>query len=166
MKINPSVLREANRVRVFLEYNRRDIPDSPCDCSDLSGWCGVASAFLSYRLWNYKFKTVFVVGKYVINSRPTHHCWVEYRNNIIDITATQFHDAGPKVWIPNEEEAKKFQPFKKGNDAVEMLIKTWPIEQVPFKRLLMKEQYWDPAITTEYLDGLNELYMAFYESIS
>jgi hypothetical protein len=62
---------------------------------DLSCMCGIASATLSKILKRFKNCNVQLINGRFIDKRwhtPTwfDHCWVQYNDHIIDITATQF----------------------------------------------------------------------------
>lgn len=61
---------------------------------DLSGACGLASAHL-LRLAN-------LHGIFPEFRASAIHCWIYYHGHIIDITATQFDESIPKIFVSDE----------------------------------------------------------------
>ena len=59
---------------------------------DLGGECGNASSILVKVLQHFGVKSHFYSGDYYVPGAKhgSGHCWMQYKNKIIDITATQF----------------------------------------------------------------------------
>ncbi len=101
------------------------------ESKDLACMCAVASHALLIALKDRGIEAVMVRGKYRKHRDyyPTHHCWVEYKDSIIDITATQF------------EVSKKVQIVKSKNPCYIRMrrikvsdrnpLRSWGIEQGP-----------------------------------
>ncbi len=62
-----------------------------------------------------------------LNPDDINHCWTEYKNYIIDITATQFH-IKERVYICNKKDNKYYYPIQKN----EKFGYTWG-DQNPFE---------------------------------
>ena len=79
---------------------------------DLGCMCAVASFTLAFTLNKRNIEAKMIRGKFFINNDAhkdededcfgDEHCWVEFRDKIIDITATQFDDV-PKVYVSNRD---------------------------------------------------------------
>lgn len=57
---------------------------------DLGGACGVASYHLMRLANKVKVYPDFVAGTFSMDGESQGHCWIEYQNHIVDLTATQF----------------------------------------------------------------------------
>lgn len=78
---------------------------------DLGCMCAVASFVLARALRRNRIKCNIVSGEFYDNGWPAgNHCWVEVRNKIVDITATQFGDF-PPVYVTS----KKDEQYKDGS---------------------------------------------------
>jgi hypothetical protein len=67
---------------------------------DLSCMCAVASFVLAEALRENGLECNVVHGNFYLNGcYRSEHCWVEVKNKIVDITATQFKSSIPKVYI-------------------------------------------------------------------
>ena len=70
------------------------------DKDDLSCMCAVASFVLAEALRKNGFECNVIHGNFSrYGCYNSEHCWVEVKNKIIDITATQFKSSIPKVYI-------------------------------------------------------------------
>lgn len=74
------------------------------DHDDLSCMCAVASFVLAEALRKNGFECNVIHGKFYLNGcYRSEHCWVEVKNKIVDITATQFKSSIPKVYIVSDK---------------------------------------------------------------
>jgi hypothetical protein len=96
----------------------------------LSCMCAIASVALSECLNYFNCKSKVFEGKY---KRYNNHCWVEYRNNIIDITATQFCGISDKVYLIDKHiDSYSHKKYRKSyNDFF-----YWPNSQRPNKQII------------------------------
>ena len=87
----------------------------------LEGACGYAS----YGLCRMLPGSTFVYGHFIHKGRPNGHAWVEYKNKIIDITATQF-GINSRILITKKDgtRAKRYVAGRRGKDAIQDL-KDW-----------------------------------------
>lgn len=122
---NNSILNLGKFIRSQVEIWTKDNPD--IDQYDLGGACAIAS----YTLYRCLIKLGYEPKLIMADSSCGCHCWVELNNYIIDLTATQFNIALPKVLIVSKFHYKKLIPELKNyktllNDknAVKF-IKTW-----------------------------------------
>lgn len=67
--------------------------------ADLKGACALASWALYTVLSAREPKHVRFVAGYYLTDEDVPHCWVEYHNLIIDLTATQFGKEFPDLFI-------------------------------------------------------------------
>ena len=99
----------------------------------LGAMCAIASMTLRCASGN---KFIVQIGKYALNEQCTswgNHCWVEYKDWIIDITATQFGVNIP-VFIGRKENCGwKYKKGKLGNHYSDY---TWGNRQNPTSRLI------------------------------
>lgn len=72
--------------------------------SDLEGGCGVASLHLMNLANSRGLRPTFVHGTF--RNRWDAHCWIEYYNHVIDLTATQFISC-PKVHVVNAKKNRE-----------------------------------------------------------
>jgi hypothetical protein len=86
---------------------------------DLCGACGMSSHYLVSQARKYKLYPTLAYGTF----DGTGHCWVEYRNHIIDITATQF-DVYDDVYVARIGVDKRYAPEIKGR-AAEKNVSKW-----------------------------------------
>lgn len=78
-----TVLQVAKRTRKACESYAKE---TNIFAEDLNSMCAIASAYLMKRLSCARIRAEFVIGTY----DGSDHCWVEHKDKIIDITATQF----------------------------------------------------------------------------
>lgn len=91
--------------------------------------CALASYFLSKELNKNKIKSKVVWGNFIKGKKNYSHCWVVVKNQIVDITATQF-GIKHKVYI-TDIDSEQYYPVLEGKIAVKSL-KDWNPEQNPF----------------------------------
>jgi hypothetical protein len=93
----------------------------------LEGACGFASYALVRALKLQGRAATFVRGWYgcgcggedcYSRDAPIGHCWVEVNGTIVDITARQFHDTAPDVFIPSNEERHHYDAEERGTHAI------------------------------------------------
>lgn len=97
--------------------------------------CGISSYFLIELAKKFNYKLTLVEGVAFSEYGPPYvedmcnHCWVEYKDYIIDITATQFNLELPKVHITkiNDNDYHKLNI----NEKVYNSYYYWPEQQVP-----------------------------------
>ena len=95
----------------------------------LCGYCAVASIHLCKLAKYLDIDLDFVCGEYFSNRCRSGHCWVEYKDKIIDITATQFRKDQIKSPIFVTDVNNK-NYLKKGiNKGALVRIRDWPKEQ-------------------------------------
>lgn len=115
----------------------------------LMGYCGIASLYLESMAKNNNIYTNFIVGQFRSYRRPldsyrllSGHVWLEYEDNIIDLTVTQFKNATSKI---RRDFGKKVYVCKSNNphylkvdagDGAKKIVETWHYE--PFEELLEK----------------------------
>jgi hypothetical protein len=110
-----------SQVEIWTKHN----PD--IDEYDLAGACAIAS----YTLYRCLIKLGYQPKLIMADSGCGCHCWVELNNYIIDLTATQFNKALPKVLIVSKYSYKKLIPELKNyktlsnNKNAVKFIKTW-----------------------------------------
>lgn len=95
----------------------------------LCGFCGVASAHF-YNLSKFLNVSVnFVCGEYRSKTCRSGHCWIEYKDKIIDLTATQFKKdkIHQDVFITNSN--NKNYNKKAINELAFYRMRYWPKEQ-------------------------------------
>jgi len=117
-KLKRKVRRIAYKVRVAVEWMAKDEdydrPEHDMNESDtLSGYCGRASAMLSYELNRARLKHRIAYG--------CGHMYVIWDEHIIDVTATQFGDYFGKTIVRRPESLKKL--CERNDDASE--FGTW-----------------------------------------
>lgn len=91
---------------------------------DLNGACAISSYVLARSLKYNGYAVDFVLGRF----DGDFHCWVEYRNNILDITATQF--GLPPVYIVKNN-SPLYKPYVRNRKAMCEILKDWPPYQKP-----------------------------------
>ena len=92
------------------------------DKKNLCGACGLASYILKDTLnKRYDKYPDLVYGKYEHAGYLWHHCWVEYQNQIIDLTATQFKIFDEVYIVDNKNPL--YRAELKNKDAMEFLSK-------------------------------------------
>jgi hypothetical protein len=73
-------------------------------------------------------KTNLVSGIYRSSIHSSGHCWVEYRDLIVDVTATQFYkDIKTPISVSLISDSRYFKQLS--NESVIKDIKHWPAEQ-------------------------------------
>ena len=115
------------QVRCYLEILKAT---EGCEnINNLCGLCGVGSIYLQKVGRFLEFDFDFVCGKYESQNHESGHCWVEYKDLIIDVTANQFYkDINKPIYI-----IKKNKRYKKRfvNDvAIKYMNKYWPANQI------------------------------------
>ena len=101
----------------------------------LEAMCAIASMALRRASGN---KFTVHIGDYALNDTCTkwgNHCWVEYKDWIIDITATQFGVKIPVFIGRKENYGMRYREGKRGNRYSDY---TWGDGQNPTSRLIKK----------------------------
>jgi glycerophosphoryl diester phosphodiesterase len=96
--------------------------------SDLMGMCAIASSALEEAFNKHGFLAEIKHGTFEGNE----HCWVECEDEIWDITATQFNDCFPKVYVTSLPDIR-YEITEDNND-----FKWWPKGQQPLKSRIKK----------------------------
>lgn len=113
---------------------------------DLCCACAIASEALTRYLKLQEYHAKFVEGMYKLDlmyndsefelEHDTNHCWVEVEDKyIVDITASQFNEKIPKVYVTSIGNID-YHPIRRGRKALEYTKKYWPNEQKPLGRLI------------------------------
>lgn len=84
---------------------------------DLGGLCFEVSEYLQKELYNYGIYTDIIEGEFINNANNYFHYWLEYKGNIIDLTATQFSKSinpysnkeYPEIMITPVNKAKEYK---------------------------------------------------------
>ena len=92
---------------------------------NLSCMCAIASFVLAKELNKHNIKAKMVEGTFEGEA----HCWVEWKNWIIDITATQFDIEAPVYIVKKTDEKYKAKKVKQSYKD----FRIWPREQKPSK---------------------------------
>jgi len=98
--------------------------------SNLGSMCGIASYALKEALDCAHIDVILIYGFY----EETGHCWLEYRDVIIDITATQF-GVRRKVFITHCLN-KRYKFNKVMTDMEEFVIDGWIENSCPNRELI------------------------------
>lgn len=105
---------------------------------DLGCWCAICSFHIFKKIKNKGEKVYFAV---VSQESKGAHCFVLYKNKMIDVTATQFNEIeaviiadfsdiqNSKRWFWDKNHMNKLASVK----SIEKELKEWPEEQNPFK---------------------------------
>lgn len=121
------------------------------NADDLTCYCAISSYFLIMLGRKFGYKLIFVEGTAFVGNMKqlakdlksgemqlsevdSNHCWVEYEDAIIDLTATQFNRQVKKVHIVNTNDTEYFS-MNKNNQAKANLRSGWPDEQSPYSYL-------------------------------
>lgn len=108
--------------------------------SSLGGLCGVASDLLVRELRVHGIDSTLVFGEFLFSDRchGGAHCWVECDGYAIDITATQFGEQFPPVWITSVINGKGhrwrriYWPLAMGGSAYSHITRDkWPTDAKP-----------------------------------
>jgi hypothetical protein len=91
--------------------------------------CAIASTALVEALRQHGIRSSVVTGTYNDNS----HCWVEAGNLRIDLTATQFKEQLPQVYITRTNDYASSRWYKKTR---RYSRRDWPCAQMPTKQLV------------------------------
>lgn len=119
MNIPDELINIANEARLLTEKFASKIP-YPGDPGDLQGYCAIGSTILMHLAIKNKYRLFYVLGNYSRDLKQRNatycynHCWNEWEEFIIDITATQFNVA-EKVSILSKKEAIHYYPIKRGS---------------------------------------------------
>ena len=104
---------------------------------DLYCWCAICSFQIFKKIRNKSERAYFAV----VDTDNGSHCFVLYKNKMIDITATQFNEKEAiiiadfsdiqrsKRWYWDKNHMEKFASVK----SIEKALEEWPEEQNPFK---------------------------------
>jgi hypothetical protein len=105
---------------------------------NLACMCAVASHALLIALKDKGIEAVMVRGKYQKHSEcyPEHHCWVEYKDNVIDITATQF-EVSKRVYIVKND-IPNYRRMRRIKAEAPNPLKSWGCRQGPSHNLSKK----------------------------
>jgi len=123
--LDRSIKKLGKYIRSEVEVWTKD--NSDVDSYNLAGACAIASYVMYRALIKFGYKPQFIMA----DSGCGCHCWVELDNHVIDLTATQFNMALPKVLITKKidyfksiPELKSYYDSKKNNSAVSS-TKNW-----------------------------------------
>jgi len=89
------------------------------DAEDFEGACGCAS----WALWQVLPNSVLVLGKWADCGT---HCWLEYEDYLIDITASQFGLSPIRVLLKRGKSASKYKMDQRNREVVEALDSWYP----------------------------------------
>jgi hypothetical protein len=114
---------------IRLAYSVRKTFDRKWHVSGLRGACAQASASLVKLSNAYGLRPTFVHGTFVIQGkyplwwiRHHDHCWVQYQDHVIDITATQFdphtNTSHKKVLVVPKKDPR-YKVYRKGINALD-----------------------------------------------
>lgn len=95
----------------------------------LCGYCAVASIHLCKLAKYLNINLNFVCGEYSSDHCKSGHCWVEYKDKIIDVTATQFRKDQIKSPVFITDIGNKNYIKKGTNKGALVRIRYWPKEQ-------------------------------------
>jgi hypothetical protein len=147
------VLEVAARVRAAAEL----LAERKKRRADLGGMCAIVSAALVRALWQAGIASELVEGHYraIVRDRvpggfgcwhryPVGHCWVHVGGFVLDLTATQFGEALPPVFMTSclVTAAKGCYVGRRAGDvALEVLEKGWPRRMRP--GVYAGERWWE-----------------------
>jgi len=109
----------------------------PNACYDLSCWCAICSFHIFKKIRNIRKKVYFAM---VALPDGEAHCFVNYDNKIVDVTATQFREReavvigdiesvfSSKKWYWDKSLMRKFSSIK----SIQKALEEWPANQNPF----------------------------------
>jgi len=129
-----------NQLLEIAAETREVIESSGIYTSDLEGACAVASEYIVQKARNLNIRATFICGYYQVyddeyvidfdykNCLNTNHSWIEYKNKIIDVTATQFA-IFDTVHVVAKNYAKKYVAMLRGKKGIKFVNKVWPKEQ-------------------------------------
>ena len=141
--MNNSITLAAAAARNEIEKFARDQDGAAGDVEDLNGYCAIASFFLVMLGRKFGYYYTLVEGS-AFDLRPgdldcgeevdvkslfANHCWVQYGEKIIDITATQFYKDPVHIVDVGDE---NYWPLSQNNEARKNLKAEWPEEQNPY----------------------------------
>jgi hypothetical protein len=121
-----------NSIKKIGKFVRSNVIEWTKDNYDIDKWnlagaCAIASYTLYKCLIKLKYKPKFIVAEGCNGA----HCWLELDNYVIDLTATQFNMALPKVLITNKNyyfkaipELKSYYEVKVNRSAIKS-TRTW-----------------------------------------
>ncbi|HUU87864.1 MAG TPA: hypothetical protein VMX17_08935 [Candidatus Glassbacteria bacterium] len=96
----------------------------------MAGYCGLGSALLHKTATVHNIKTDFVLGTFKTPNRKkkkSGHCWVEFGDHIIDITASQF-GINSRIYVSNIGD-DRYTYVAKNDTAIFAIETCWPPEQ-------------------------------------
>jgi len=96
----------------------------------MAGYCGVGSRHLQSLAKSAGIDIDLVYGRYSSKRHSSGHCWTEYQNKVIDVTATQFfrdHIDAP-IYLFDKGFDKRYIPLYR-NELADEVIRCWTREQ-------------------------------------
>jgi len=96
----------------------------------MAGYCGIGSLLLHKAASSVNIKTDFILGTFKTSKESkklSGHCWVEFENNIIDVTASQF-GMESRVYVSTLED-DRYRFIIKNDLAIVSIESSWPNEQ-------------------------------------
>ena len=142
MKISHQIINISEQVRKACEkfaMSKEAIEYDFYNDEELGSMCAVASTALRDVLKRRRFNPVLMQGEF---GDGMEHCWVQVKDKIIDVTATQFNTKDhkyPAVYITNVNN-KKYSEGKKIKKPITYFQKIvqWPESQCPNREILKK----------------------------
>ena len=128
----------ATASRLEMEHFVRQFVKDTYNGNDLSTYCGISSYFLCMvgQKFGYHFDLVeglafdsrltdYNWGEEDIDPFESNHCWVEYGNLIIDLTATQFDSGLRNVHVTDVDDHDNYYAMRRGNAVRRALKADW-----------------------------------------
>lgn len=127
--------REARKEMENFAKDHQNIGDHIGDPKDLNCQCAISSYFLKLLGKRFGYNLTLVQGvaferPYSHTDNDINHCWIEYKDHIIDLTATQFNKKLKKVHVVNKKN-ENYLPLRKS--CSKDSFKDWPEDQSPFE---------------------------------
>ena len=98
----------------------------------MAGYCAVGSLLLHRVAEIHSIKTNFILGVFKQtphSKKKSGHCWLEFEDNILDITASQFGIKN-RIFVTKLNDLR-YKVIVKNDLAVFAVEKHWPFEQKP-----------------------------------
>jgi hypothetical protein len=98
----------------------------------MAGYCGLGAVLLYRVAAIHNIKTDFVLGTFKTPTRKrktSGHCWVEFGDHIIDVTASQF-GMKPRVYVSDIGD-DRYYFIAKNDNAIVAIENNWPDDQKP-----------------------------------
>ena len=134
--MNERLFHIAKAVRAEMHNFQQANPDVGCGAwphKDLAGYCAISSFLFATVAKRLGFKIDLVLGRAKVDLKysQANHAWIEYKDNIYDITATQFWKTVKPVHITRTAN-RNYQELRRNKEAHDELKSRWG-SQSPYR---------------------------------